>query len=249
MNQLPDTIPPLLPRDIPGALRWERRPLCINGLDCHAHFIAFDQPTFEPGAFARAAIPLPDTIARSVRTRQAEFFFGRLAAALALQEIGLPDWRVAIGPGREPQFPPAVRGSITHSKTWAAAIALPAHGCRGVGLDIEAPLDAGSVEGVEQLVVDASEQAILRSSVGLPYPVLLALVFSAKESYFKAVYSSVQRILEFSAIKLAAIDLESGRLRFYVPATICADWRQGDTCEIGFGRLTTGEVLTFFAWR
>lgn len=238
----------LMLNDIPGALGWETRPMCINGFACHGQFIEYDQRAFHARAFNHAGIVLPAAFTRSLRTRQAEFFFGRLAAALALKQMGVANCSVGIGPAREPLFPTAVRGAITHSKAWAAAIALPSAGCRGAGLDIESPVDEHTIDAVEQLVLDTLELRILRRCSALPHAVLLALVFSAKESFYKAVYSTVQRFLEFSAIKLDGIDLVRHILRFRLPASLCADWQEGDVCEIGFTFLPGGEVVTSFAW-
>ncbi|WP_244171285.1 hypothetical protein [Xanthomonas populi] len=66
-------------------------------------------------------------MARSVRKRQAEYFFGRLAARQALQHQALVVTGtypyIATGSSREPIWPAQVIGSISHTNQLAAAAA------------------------------------------------------------------------------------------------------------------------------
>ncbi|WP_229632109.1 4'-phosphopantetheinyl transferase family protein [Pseudoduganella violaceinigra] len=191
---------------------------------------------------------MPATIERSVQKRQAEFFFGRLAAALAIQEHGHAAGQVTIGAMREPVFPAALAGTITHTGSVAAAAVLPAYYCQGFGIDIEQPIAASSIDSVEQLVLDRFERILLQGLAQLPYPTALALVFSAKESFYKAVARAVGRIFDFSALRLEAFDLTAQRMRFVTQEALCADWPSGRRCEVAFCLLAGGEVLTAFSW-
>lgn len=237
------------PQALPGYGGRTRLRLQLAGRGCDVQLLRYDAAAFDPSAFASAAIAMPATIQRSVQKRQAEFFYGRLAAALALREQGCADTGVAIGPMREPVFPPGLVGTITHTATVAAAAVLPGHCCRGLGIDIEQPIAANSIDSVEQLALSPGERALLQDLPQLlPYPVALALVFSAKESFYKALARTVGRIFDFSALRLQAIDLPAQRLRFATAEALCADWPVGRECEIGFQRLAGGEVLTAFSW-
>ena len=216
--------------------------------DCNVQMLRYDLAAFDPSAFADAAIVMPVSIQRSVKKRQAEFFFGRLAAALALREQGYAAVEVGIGAMREPIFPAALRGTITHTDRVAAAAVLPAYRCRGLGIDIEQAIAPDAIHSVEQLVLQPAEHAVLAGVNELAYPLALALVFSAKESFYKALAQTVGRVFDFSALRLLSVDLSAQRLHFVTEEMLCADWPRGQPCEIGFHRLAAGEVLTIFSW-
>ncbi|WP_256080291.1 4'-phosphopantetheinyl transferase [Massilia sp. YIM B04103] len=236
------------PEALPGFGGHTLLRLRLAGRDCNVQLLRYDAAVFDASAFAAAGIAMPATIQRSVQKRQAEFFFGRLAAAFALEEQGHAAVEVAIGAMREPVFPLAWTGTITHTGTVAAAAVLPTRCCKGLGIDIEQPIAASSIDSVEQLVLGPSERILLEGLAQLPYPTALALVFSAKESFYKAVARAVGRIFDFSALRLEAIDLPAQRLRFVTQEALCADWPIGSRCEIGFSLLAGGEVLTAFSW-
>lgn len=127
-----------LPPAVTTALRGARRYLLDDGTPLYA--LAFDAARFQPQAFAAAAIACPDSIARSVRKRQAEFLFGRLAARLALGAALGPvqaQAEIAIGTAREPCWPAGSLGSISHGDGCAAAVALAAGQHQGIGIDLE----------------------------------------------------------------------------------------------------------------
>ncbi|UMR29387.1 4'-phosphopantetheinyl transferase superfamily protein [Massilia sp. MB5] len=236
------------PQALPGFGGHTQLRLRLAGRDCNVHLLRYDVTAFDSSAFAGAGIAMPATIQRSVQKRKAEFFFGRLAAALAIKEYGHAAVEVTIGAMREPVFPPALAGTITHTGTVAAAVVLPTYCCQGLGIDIEQPIAPNSIDSVEQMVLGPSERILLAGLAQLPYPTALALVFSAKESFYKAVARAAGRIFDFSALRLETIDLSAQRLRFVTQETLCADWPIGSRCEIGFSLLAGGEVLTAFSW-
>lgn len=215
---------------------------------CTVQLVRYDSAAFDPAAFADAAIAMPDSIRRSVSKRQAEFFFGRLAAALALEAHGYAAVEVGIGALRAPVFPAALIGTITHTGSVAAAAVLPAWRCRGLGIDIEAAIAPDAMDSVAQLVLRPAEQAVLAAAGALAYPLALALVFSAKESFYKGLSRTAGRVFDFTALRLLSIDLGAQRLHFVTEEALGQEWPVGRRCEVGFHYLAGGEVLTIFSW-
>src|ERR1700679_1440183 len=86
-----------------------------NGVTLPVHLITFDIEYFCPEAFAATGIACPPSVARAVRSRQAEFFFGRLAARSVLAALNAPPGEVSVGASREPVWPPGIVGSISHT--------------------------------------------------------------------------------------------------------------------------------------
>ena len=242
-----------LPPAVAAASRGARRYL----LDATTplYVLAFDAARFDAQAFAAAAIACPDSVARSVRKRQAEFLFGRLAARLALGEALGParaQAEIAIGASRQPCWPPGSLGSISHSDGCAAALALAGDQGQGIGIDLERRLAPAAREAVLDVAIDAAEAALLTTAADAqwPYDALLTALFSAKESLFKAAFGVVGRYFDFAAARVCAIDLAQQRLHLQLTETLCAQFVAGQVCAIGFTRLDLDPqlVLTHYAW-
>jgi 4'-phosphopantetheinyl transferase EntD len=120
-------------------------------------------------------------VATAVEKRWREFAAGRNCARRALTGLGWPDFPVLSGANREPLWPPGVLGSITHCQGYCAAAAARVGGIRGLGIDAE--VNARLPDGVVDLVFTPRERRSLAEAPGLSLP---ALVFSAKESVYKA---------------------------------------------------------------
>jgi enterobactin synthetase component D len=204
--------------------------------------IDFSAEALTPAAFADHGVALPAHIARSVRKRQAEYFHGRLAARHALAAAGLPVLEIGTGAGRQPLWPFGTIGSITHNGRRAGAVALPAGAWHGVGIDIESPATPEALDSLASLAVDADELRLL----GAHRATLLPLVFSAKESFYKAAYGDVGRFFDFSAVRVTAIDAAS--LTFAVAEPLSARWCVGTTVRAHWRALPDGDVLTAVIW-
>lgn len=211
------------------------------------HLIGFCAATFDVAAFVHAAIALPPDVARSVRKRQAEFFHGRLAARLALAHAGLPVADIGKGANREPLWPAGAVGSITHNSRRAGAVVLPAAAWQGIGIDLESPAPPELQDSIAALAVDAAELALLAAHEHLlARDALLPLVFSAKESFYKAVYGAVGRFFDFSAVRVHA--LGPGWLDFVVAEPLCAQWPVGAAARAHWRVLDDGDLLTAVIW-
>ncbi|HSF64256.1 MAG TPA: 4'-phosphopantetheinyl transferase superfamily protein, partial [Paracoccaceae bacterium] len=116
-----------------------------------------------------------------------EFAAGRAAARAALAALGYPAAAIPMRPGRAPLWPPGIAGSLTHSATacLAAVTATPAL----IGLDIEPdePLPADLIP----LILTASEDRAQAR-----------LIFSAKESAWKAISPRVPQTPGFDAMSV-----------------------------------------------
>jgi 4'-phosphopantetheinyl transferase EntD len=134
------------------------------------------------------------TVGRAVDSRLREFATGRACARRAMAELGLPVRGVARGDNREPVWPEDVVGSITHTKGYCgAALALKS---AGVTLGIDCEPDGPLPRGVLERVSTEAERAQLAS---LPDGVNWGrLLFSAKESVYKALWPVVREWIGFS---------------------------------------------------
>jgi 4'-phosphopantetheinyl transferase EntD len=150
-------------------------------------------------------------VARAGDKRRREFAAGRSCARRALARLGWSDFPLLSGANREPLWPPGVLGSITHCQGYSAAAAArlaDLDGIRGLGIDAE--LNAPLPDGVIDLVCTPWERRSLVEAPGMNLP---TLVFSAKESVYKAWFPIAACWLDHQD---AEIDLDIAAGRFSV---------------------------------
>ncbi|MEU4558343.1 4'-phosphopantetheinyl transferase superfamily protein [Actinoplanes sp. NPDC023936] len=160
-----------------------------------------------------------DLISGAVESRRREFVTARRCAREALRRLGFPPGPIRSGPRREPLWPAGVTGSITHCAGYRAAAVARHADLTGLGIDAEPhePLPAD----VTGMVIRPEEQAALarltRSAPGTHWDRLL---FSAKESVYKAWFPLTGRWLGFEEASLE-FDPAAGAFtaRLLVPGT------------------------------
>jgi 4'-phosphopantetheinyl transferase EntD len=134
---------------------------------------------------------------RAVEGRRTTFALGRAAAREALRELdgvaavairlgleGVDGVAIPRGTGGEPIWPEGIVGSISHSREVAVAVVARRGDYVGLGVDIE-DLGRGPSPRVARLVCRPSEMEWVDPEAGTQR---LALLFSAKEAVFKALY-------------------------------------------------------------
>ncbi|WFE39417.1 4'-phosphopantetheinyl transferase superfamily protein [Micromonospora sp. WMMD998] len=137
-----------------------------------------------------------DLVARAVEGRRREFVTARRCAREALGRLGYAPAPILPGPRREPVWPSGVVGSITHCAGYRAAVVARAAALAGLGVDAEphGPLP----DGVAEAVTTAGEPAHLAAlRAADPATHWDRLLFSAKESVYKAWYPLTGRWLGF----------------------------------------------------
>ena len=230
----------------PFLLQRDRLPL-PGSPDLLLHRICFDAAAFTPASFAAQGMGLPASLQGAAPKRLGEFLAGRLAAREALRPFGLAGSTVAIGSAREPLWPAGMEGSISHSQLAGQGVALcgvrPAQG--GMGLDLEAWLEADQAAQLWPGIVDEDEWGRLEAgagAVGLDRAQGLTLVFSAKESLFKALYPRVGRYFDFLDARWLTLTEQTLTLELKAPLTptLPAGWR----CTLHWQRLPGGVLTT-----
>lgn len=213
------------------------------------HLIRFRSDQFDPVAFRQHDIAFPKEIQGSVRTRQAEFFCGRLAARSALKDLGLAMVHIGVGKHREPLWPSDVAGSITHNRHYACAVAIGAPGGAGIGIDIETIATGDALAAIEQTVLCKDELDLLgRVGAELPMATLISLSFSAKESFFKAAFGEVRQYFDFDAVSVVAIDLDARRITLCVRRPLSERLQAGATRDAYYDLLDEETIMTTCRW-
>jgi 4'-phosphopantetheinyl transferase EntD len=173
----------------------ELLPESVVAVEAHAD----DHP-----AGAHGATPYPELypeeaalIARAVHKRRREFTVVRGCARRAMEKLGVPPQAVLPGERGAPQWPAGLIGSMTHCDGYAAAALARAADLASLGIDAEphAPLP----DDVLPSVALPGETRRLRDLAGEhPRVHWDRLLFSAKESVYKAWFPLTGKWLDFA---------------------------------------------------
>jgi len=193
------------------------------------------------------------SLGRAVDKRRREFTTGRACARTALSELGVEPIAIPSGARGEPLWPPGIVGSITHCRGYCGCAVARADRVLSVGIDAETnlPLPDGVLEqvafGPERELAGVTAQSP-STSTRRDDVCLDRLLFSAKESVYKAWFPLTGAWLEFEDVELS-IDVPNATFvaRLLVPGpavdgTILKEFR-GRWCAEN-GLLCTSVILT-----
>ncbi|MBB5016766.1 enterobactin synthetase component D [Chitinivorax tropicus] len=178
--------------------------------------------------------PLPAQLDRAVLKRQIEFAAGRWCALRALRQRGYGGpASIPIGRDRAPCWPMGYVGSISHSKGLAVAIAGERQHFMGVGIDIERPVAMDTLRLIAHQIATQAELAIGLQK-GLAYETWATLVFSAKESLFKALYPTVGHYFDFLEASVSLLDTRSGHIYLKLLQTLSSHHIVGHAYRVDY---------------
>ena len=141
-------------------------------------------------------------VARAVDPRRREFTTTRACARAALTRLGIPPGPIVPGLRGAPQWPDGVVGSMTHCVGYRACAVARARDLLTIGLDAE-PHDT-LPDGVLGTVTSAMERDQLTGlAAAAPGTHWDRLLFSAKESVYKAWFPLTRRWLGFEDASVA----------------------------------------------
>ena len=141
-------------------------------------------------------------VANAVESRRREFITARRCAREALARLGHAPVPIRAGSKREPLWPAGLVGSITHTTGFRAAAVASRSLLASIGIDVEQ--NERLPDGIEETITVPGEVEMLAAlSRASPATYWGRLVFSAKESVYKAWYPLTGRQLGFEDARLA----------------------------------------------
>jgi 4'-phosphopantetheinyl transferase EntD len=143
------------------------------------------------------------SVAKAVHRRVQEFAAGRLCARRALAEFGITDFPLQAGADRAPRWPESIVGSITHTAGFCAAAVAERRNFSALGLDVEVVEDLKPELWPHVCV--AAELAWLESIPAPERTAAAALIFSAKEAFYKCRYPVTGERLNFADLCVSAV--------------------------------------------
>ncbi|MER7186858.1 4'-phosphopantetheinyl transferase superfamily protein, partial [Streptomyces hyaluromycini] len=125
-----------------------------------------------------------------------EFAAVRACARSAMEKLGVPPQAVVSGERGAPRWPDGLAGSMTHCEGYCAAALVRATDLASLGIDAEP--HAALPEGVaESVLLPAERQRLARLAAERPGVHWDRLLFSAKESVYKAWFPLTGKWLDF----------------------------------------------------
>jgi 4'-phosphopantetheinyl transferase EntD len=151
--------------------------------------------------------------------RRAEFGAVRACARRALARLGVPPVPILPGERGAPQWPDGIVGSMTHCPGYRAAAVAPVARVAGIGVDAEPHLALPA--GVLDVVALPGEQVLLAAlRAGRPEVHWDRVLFSIKESVYKAWFPLTGRWLDFGDVSVRIEESGLFVAGFEVPAAV-----------------------------
>lgn len=180
-----------------------------------------------PGGVVAAELRVPGDVAlllpaeaaclgRAVQTRVAEFAAGRLCARRVLAELGIVDFALLTQSDRQPVWPATVVGSITHTRGLCAAVAAERAAFAGLGVDSE--VVGGVKPELWRKICVRGELTWLRALPAGEQAAAAALIFAAKEAFYKCQYPLTGEFLNFRDVRVEAPQWNAREAGFTVHA-------------------------------
>lgn len=231
-------------------------PLCCSALDdswpwrqplpdLQLIALNFDTAALQDDDFLRCGIEAPPSVQRAVAKRKTEYLAGRLCAREALFRAQ----GITAVPGtredRAPLWPRDCVGSITHSHGWAAAVVGRQSHYAGLGLDVERIMPDERALKLAHQILTANEQARFADQMTHTPGEFLTLVFSLKESLFKALYPLTRKHFYFEHAELVDSNPD-GSARMRLLTDLSEDWRSDRELDAHFVS-RHGRVLSLVA--
>jgi enterobactin synthetase component D len=216
-----------------------------RGVAASAWSVSLDSDTSSrDGDTGTVAITLPAKLNSAARRRLATFAAGRYCAARAVEE--LTDSRgvdIPVSEGGAPVWPIGLTGSISHSDSIAIAAVARTTGLAGIGIDYEASISHEVANEIEKLVfADSREAQVGRGlELGMSWPELATVTFSAKESLYKALRPLVGRFFEFHDVRL--VELTSTQVTLRLATDLGSGYSAGSSFAVRYS-LSDGCVAT-----
>lgn len=201
------------------------------------HWATFDLKSFESNTAAVMGIEIPIVLSKSPLRRIAEYVAGRYCAKQALNGLGVegvPDFGIE----RQPIWPNKIWGSISHIDGLAIAAA-SRHS--SIGLDIENIVESQVLIDTLDLIITPSEKNRFNEILTRE---LFTVIFSFKESFYKAAYPFVKRFFDFSMVDVLEIDWPNGKLVYRINEDLCKSLSTGTQGSAYFLTPFPNKILT-----
>lgn len=139
-------------------------------------------------------------VEKAAAKRRREFTAGRICARRALARLGIQAFPLLNDKDGYPLWPDGIVGSISHSNRLCAAVFARKERFKGIGLDIERVREVSP--RCVNYICSPPERERWGRTFFTKQPEMAALVFSAKECFYKCQYPVSRQWLGFKAVEI-----------------------------------------------
>ncbi|THB84529.1 4'-phosphopantetheinyl transferase superfamily protein [Pantoea allii] len=194
----------------------------------------FDSQNYHDGLAVEWGIPLPARLQQAVRKRRAEYLASRLLVRSVMAELGIADFILTNAADRSPCWPAGVQASLSHSA--GVVVVAATRQPFAVGVDVEQFMSETTAQETAELLMNEQEQQLLRT-LPISFSAAATLLFSLKESLYKALWPQLRQPMDFLDAELVSANF----------AQQCATLRLTQDFS---GRFAMGTLLNAgFMWR
>ncbi|MFJ5159328.1 4'-phosphopantetheinyl transferase [Pantoea sp. NPDC088449] len=167
----------------------------------------FDQNHWHSDLHQAWHLPLPESLQGAVKKRKAEHLASRWLVQQSVAQLGLPGFVLRNAPDRSPLWPAGMQGSLSH--THNIAVVAATREPLSLGVDVEQVMAEETAEETADLLMSKHEKRRLLAQP-LPFAQAATLLFSLKESLYKALWPQLHQPMDFLQAELVGLDITQG---------------------------------------
>lgn len=203
----------------------------------------YDVNAYHQSLFGHHQVDFPFNLAKAVDKRCAEYLAGRIVARQAIEQIHGTKPQIGTYKDRSPIWPQGLVGSITHSDRVVAAAVADKRRHRFLGIDFEHWMTGKLADELADQILDQHERQLVCGSP-MSFERGITLIFSAKESFYKAVYPHVKTFFGFDEARVVSVDIANGTFNIELLTSFGNELKQG--WEItGFFNILPEGIFTY----
>lgn len=163
----------------------------------------FDPQKYHDALAVEWGIPLPARLQQAVNKRRAEYLASRLLARSVMAELGIDDFILTNASDRSPCWPAGIQASLSHSAS--VVVVAATRQPWAIGVDVEQVMAESTAQETSELLMDEQEQLLLRT-LSISFSAAATLLFSLKESIYKALWPQLHQPMDFLDAALVSVD-------------------------------------------
>lgn len=191
----------------------------------------FDPQKYHDDLAVEWGIPLPARLQQAVSKRRAEYLASRLLVRSVMAELGIPDFVLTNAPDRSPCWPAGVQASLSHSD--GVVVVTATRQPWAVGVDVEQSMSETTAIETAGLLMNEREHQLLRM-LPVSFNAAATLLFSLKESLYKALWPQLRQPMDFLDAALMSVDFAQQRATLQLNQHFGGCFTQGMLLEASF---------------
>ncbi|EBO5441168.1 4'-phosphopantetheinyl transferase superfamily protein [Salmonella enterica] len=202
--------------------------------------IEFQTTNYRDTLFTEYSIQFPEKLFSAVSKRRSEYLCGRICAQTLLN---LKNIYAQITQSKEgaPIWPSGWIGSISHTENCAMAVMVSQNKSHILGIDIE-NFNPEALSEIAGIIIQDSEKKLLVENE-IDYNLALHIAFSAKESFYKALYPQVKKVFGFESAIITDINTHNKTFSIQLTHDLNHEFQTGFQ-RIGYYQLDKHKIVT-----